>query len=134
MPAFANAAYASKAVVKTPVEIPEDLPAGAALALLVQGLTAWHLLRAAARLAPGESVVINAAAGRLRPVTGAEYRLEEAGVPAADADHARRTGRQGPQPPFPSTRFLQWNSLSPTTPASTRSRDSKRITFAGSPR
>ncbi|MFG1754235.1 zinc-binding dehydrogenase [Streptosporangium sandarakinum] len=61
--AFANAAYASKAVVKTPVEIPEDLPAGAALALLVQGLTAWHLLRTAARLAPGESVVINAAAG-----------------------------------------------------------------------
>lgn len=61
--AFADAAYASKALAETPVEIPEDLPAGAALALLVQGLTAWHLLRTAARLVPGESVVINAAAG-----------------------------------------------------------------------
>ncbi|MFI6317673.1 zinc-binding alcohol dehydrogenase family protein [Nonomuraea sp. NPDC050556] len=61
--AFADAAYASKAVVKTPVEIPEDLPAGAALALLVQGLTAWHLLRTAARLVAGESVLVNAAAG-----------------------------------------------------------------------
>lgn len=61
--AFATGAYASKALVKTPVEIPEDLPAGAALALLVQGLTAWHLLRTAARLVPGESVVVNAAAG-----------------------------------------------------------------------
>ncbi len=61
--AFADAAYASKSVVRTPVEIPEDLPAGAALAVLVQGLTAWHLLRTAARLVPGESVVVNAAAG-----------------------------------------------------------------------
>ncbi|MGV9324235.1 hypothetical protein [Streptosporangium sandarakinum] len=93
MPAFANAAYASKAVVKTPVEIPEDLPAGAALALLVQGLTAWHLLRAAARLAPGESVVINAAAGRLRPVTGAEYRLEEAGQALAHLVARRTVGK-----------------------------------------
>ncbi|NUR87756.1 MAG: zinc-binding dehydrogenase [Nonomuraea sp.] len=61
--AFASAAYASRAVARDPVEIPEDLPAGAALALLVQGLTAWHLLRTAARVTPGESVVVNAAAG-----------------------------------------------------------------------
>ncbi|MFC4012837.1 zinc-binding alcohol dehydrogenase family protein [Nonomuraea purpurea] len=61
--AFAARAYATKALVKDAVEIPEELPAGAALALLVQGLTAWHLLRAAARIAPGESVVVNAAAG-----------------------------------------------------------------------
>ncbi|WP_433221236.1 quinone oxidoreductase family protein [Microtetraspora malaysiensis] len=61
--AFAGRAYATKALAKEVVEIPEELPAGAALALLVQGLTAWHLLRTAARIAPGESVVINAAAG-----------------------------------------------------------------------
>ncbi|WP_433351872.1 quinone oxidoreductase family protein [Microtetraspora malaysiensis] len=61
--AFANRAFATKALVKEAVEIPEELPAGAALALLVQGLTAWHLLRTAARIAPGESVVVNAAAG-----------------------------------------------------------------------
>lgn len=45
------------------VDIPEDLPAAHALALLTQGLTAWHLLRTAARLAPGETVVVHAAAG-----------------------------------------------------------------------
>ncbi|MFI6813410.1 zinc-binding alcohol dehydrogenase family protein [Nonomuraea sp. NPDC050328] len=61
--AFANSGYATKALATNPVEIPEDLPAGAALALLVQGLTAWHLLRTAARILPGETVVVNAAAG-----------------------------------------------------------------------
>ena len=36
---------------------------GQALALLVQGLTAWHLYRTSARLREGESVVVHAAAG-----------------------------------------------------------------------
>ena len=36
---------------------------GTAVALLLQGLTAWHLYRTCARLAPGESVVVHAAAG-----------------------------------------------------------------------
>jgi len=34
-----------------------------ALALVLQGLTAWHLYRTSARLAPGESVVVHSAAG-----------------------------------------------------------------------
>src|SRR3954447_10386137 len=34
-----------------------------ALALLLQGLTAWHLYRTSAKLASGESVVVHAAAG-----------------------------------------------------------------------
>jgi NADPH2:quinone reductase len=34
-----------------------------ALALLLQGLTAWHLYRTSAKLAAGESVVVHAAAG-----------------------------------------------------------------------
>ncbi|MFD6532454.1 zinc-binding alcohol dehydrogenase family protein [Streptomyces sp. NPDC060184] len=45
------------------VTLPEELDAGQALALLTQGLTAWHLLKSAARLVPGESVVVHAAAG-----------------------------------------------------------------------
>lgn len=45
------------------VEVPEALDAAAALALLTQGLTAWHLLRSAARLRPGERVVVHSAAG-----------------------------------------------------------------------
>jgi len=43
--------------------IPDGLSDDAALALLVQGLTAWHLLRTSARLAEGESVVVHSAAG-----------------------------------------------------------------------
>ncbi|MFE0702142.1 zinc-binding alcohol dehydrogenase family protein [Streptomyces sp. NPDC058872] len=45
------------------IPIPDDIPAPQALALLTQGLTAWHLLRSAARLQPGESVVVHSAAG-----------------------------------------------------------------------
>ncbi|MEV0202162.1 zinc-binding dehydrogenase [Nonomuraea sp. NPDC050691] len=60
---LATDAYASKALVTDPVEVPDDLAPGQALALLVQGLSAWHLLRTAARLSPGETVVVNAAAG-----------------------------------------------------------------------
>jgi len=43
--------------------IPDGVEDGAALALLIQGTTAWHLLRSAARLAEGESVVVHSAAG-----------------------------------------------------------------------
>ncbi|MFI2783799.1 zinc-binding alcohol dehydrogenase family protein [Streptomyces sp. ALB3] len=45
------------------LEISEELGAAQALALMTQGLTAWHLLRSAARLRPGESVVVHSAAG-----------------------------------------------------------------------
>jgi NADPH2:quinone reductase len=43
--------------------IPEGLDDGTALAILLQGLTAWHLYRTCARVQPGESVVVHAAAG-----------------------------------------------------------------------
>jgi NADPH:quinone reductase len=43
--------------------IPEALDDGTALALIVQGLTAWHLYRTAGNVAAGESVVVHAAAG-----------------------------------------------------------------------
>jgi len=43
--------------------IPEGVDEGTALALLLQGLTAWHLFNTSAKIAPGETVVINAAAG-----------------------------------------------------------------------
>ncbi len=43
--------------------IPDGLDADAALALLIQGLTAWHLLRTSANLAAGQSVVVHSAAG-----------------------------------------------------------------------
>jgi NADPH2:quinone reductase len=43
--------------------IPAQLDDGTALAIVLQGLTAWHLYRTAARVADGESVVVHAAAG-----------------------------------------------------------------------
>ena len=43
--------------------VPDGVDDGAALALLIQGLTAWHLLRTSAKLAEGESVVVISAAG-----------------------------------------------------------------------
>ncbi|MGA5896236.1 quinone oxidoreductase family protein [Streptomyces venetus] len=57
--------YAEQTVVadRDLVALPEGVSAGEALAVLVQGLTAWHLLRSVARIRPGESVVVHAAAG-----------------------------------------------------------------------
>lgn len=57
--------YAQYAVAPraTTFPIPDGLDDGAALALLIQGLTAWHLYRTSSKLAPGESVVVHAAAG-----------------------------------------------------------------------
>jgi NADPH2:quinone reductase len=43
--------------------IPDGLDDGAALALLIQGLTAWHLFRTCARIAEGESVLVVSGAG-----------------------------------------------------------------------
>src|SRR5215212_9408133 len=43
--------------------IPDGVDDGQALALLVQGLTAFHLYRTSAQIRPGESVVVHAAAG-----------------------------------------------------------------------
>src|SRR5437763_1682052 len=43
--------------------IPDSLDGGTARALLIQGLTAWHLYRTAAHVAEGESVVVHSAAG-----------------------------------------------------------------------
>src|SRR3954447_4123317 len=43
--------------------IPDGVDDGTALALLIQGLTAWHLHRTAARVAPGDTVVVISGAG-----------------------------------------------------------------------
>jgi NADPH2:quinone reductase len=45
------------------VDVPDEVSDGQALALLIQGLTAWHVLKNSARLSRGETVLVNAAAG-----------------------------------------------------------------------
>jgi NADPH2:quinone reductase len=47
----------------TTFPIPDGVDDGAALALVIQGLTAWHLFRTSAKLAEGESVVVISGAG-----------------------------------------------------------------------
>jgi NADPH:quinone reductase len=57
---YAEFAVAHEAAV---FPIPDGVDDGAALALLIQGLTAWHLYRTSAKLAEGESVVVISGAG-----------------------------------------------------------------------
>ncbi len=62
---LATGGYAEYAVAHESAvyEIPDGLDDGAALALLIQGLTAWHLFRTSAKLQPGESAVVISGAG-----------------------------------------------------------------------
>lgn len=62
---LANGGYAEWAVAPEAMvhSVPDGLDDGAALALLIQGLTAWHLLRTRARVSAGESVVVISGAG-----------------------------------------------------------------------
>jgi NADPH2:quinone reductase len=57
--------YAEFATAKadTTFPLPDSVDDGQALALLIQGLTAWHLYRTCARIQAGESVVVHSAAG-----------------------------------------------------------------------
>lgn len=57
--------YAEKALVHPAMSfpVPDGVSDGQALSLMVQGLTAWHLLRTSTHLQEGESVVVHAAAG-----------------------------------------------------------------------
>jgi NADPH2:quinone reductase len=58
--AYAEYATASAA---TTFPLPDGVDGGQALALLIQGLTAWHLYKTSGRVAPGESVVVISGAG-----------------------------------------------------------------------
>jgi NADPH:quinone reductase len=57
--------YAEKVVAPDALvwPIPDGVSDGAALAVVLQGATAWHVLRTCAHLETGESVVVHAAAG-----------------------------------------------------------------------
>ncbi|TCC05046.1 quinone oxidoreductase family protein [Kribbella soli] len=57
--------YAEQAVAHAPYawDVPEGVSDGDALALVLQGTTAWHLLKTSTHLQPGESVLVHAGAG-----------------------------------------------------------------------
>jgi NADPH2:quinone reductase len=62
---LADGGYAERAVAEPALcwDVPDGVSDEAAVALVLQGTTAWHLLRTSARLAEGESVVVHAAGG-----------------------------------------------------------------------
>jgi len=62
LPSGGYAEYAAAPKAGT-FPVPDGVDDGAALALLIQGLTAWHLFRTSARLEEGESVVVISGAG-----------------------------------------------------------------------
>ena len=57
---YAQKAVANKALV---IDIPEGITDAQALSMLVQGSTAWHILKTVGHLSSDETVVIHAAAG-----------------------------------------------------------------------
>src|SRR3954454_15969380 len=57
---YAEYAVANEAAV---FPIPDGVDDGVALALIIQGLTAWHLFKTSVKLADGESVVVISGAG-----------------------------------------------------------------------
>ena len=62
---LANGGYAEKVAVPSSalVPVPDEVSDEQAAGILLQGLTAWTLLRVSGRLAAGESVVVQAAGG-----------------------------------------------------------------------
>lgn len=73
--------------------IPDGLDDGTALALLIQGLTAWHLLRTSARLHEGESVVVHSAAGGVGGLATQLAKAMGAGRVIATAGSEERRAR-----------------------------------------
>lgn len=62
---LAGGGYAEKAVAWPQLawDVPDGVSAAAALSVVLQGATAWHLLQTSAKLQAGETVVVHAAAG-----------------------------------------------------------------------
>jgi NADPH2:quinone reductase len=86
--------YAEKARVFPTMSfpLPAEVHDGQALALMVQGLTAWHLLRTTTHLVAGESVVVHAAAGGVGTIAVQLAKAWGAGnvIAVASSDEKRR--------------------------------------------
>jgi len=86
--------YAEKAVVPevTAFEVPDGVDDLTALSMVVQGATAWLLLRRSAHLAEGETVVVHAAAGGVGSIAVQLAKLWGAGrvIATASTDDKRK--------------------------------------------
>jgi NADPH2:quinone reductase len=88
--ALVTGGYAEKALAHPALTfaIPDGVDDGQALALLVQGTTAWHLLRTCSHMKPGETVVVHAAAGGVGTLAVQLAKLWGAGRVIATASNA----------------------------------------------
>jgi NADPH2:quinone reductase len=84
--------YAELAVApaEMTVELPEGVDEASASALLVQGVTAYGLIHDAARLRPGESALVQAAAGGVGSLLVQLAKLAGAGVVIGTAGSERK--------------------------------------------
>jgi NADPH:quinone reductase len=90
----ASGGYAEKAVAHAPFawDVPDGVTDGQALALVLQGTTAWHLLKTSTRLQPGESVLVHAGAGGVGSLAVQLAKLWGAGrvIATASSEEKRR--------------------------------------------
>jgi NADPH2:quinone reductase len=88
-----GAGYAEKAIAFDAAmwEVPDGVSDGQALGLVLQGTTAWHLLRTSAQLRQGESVAVHAAAGGVGTIAVQLAKRFGAGrvIGAASSDEKR---------------------------------------------
>lgn len=86
--------YAEKAVAPalTTFDVPDGVDDLTALSLIVQGATAWLLLRKSTHMEPGESVVVHAAAGGVGTIAVQLAKLWGAGrvIATASSDDKRK--------------------------------------------
>ena len=89
----ANGGYAER-VLGAPAfmyDVPKGVDDGQALAIILQGTTAWHLLRTCAHMQEGESVVVHAAAGGVGTIAIQLAKMWGAGrvIAAASSEEKR---------------------------------------------
>jgi NADPH2:quinone reductase len=83
---YAQKALANPAVV---IDIPDGISDAQALCMLVQGSTAWHILKTLGHVKAGESVVIHAAAGGVGTIAVQLAKLWGATVIAVTSSDAK---------------------------------------------
>ena len=84
---YAQKALAHKDLI---IQIPDAVSDEQALCMLVQGTTAWHILKTVGHLKPGESVVIHAAAGGVGTIAIQLAKLWGAKVIAVASSESKR--------------------------------------------
>jgi NADPH:quinone reductase len=84
--------YAERAAapLATSFDVPDGVSDGDALALVLQGTTAWNVLHTSAHLSPGETVVVMAAAGGVGSLAVQLARILGAGRVVAVASSAEK--------------------------------------------